>query len=675
FLPKLTRPYPNGELITNCANVYDGMHAPFDLCATFTVSSTPVLTESYKLVNGVDQNVVFPGDLLTYTLLLTNTGTDNARDAVLTDVLSPDLTWLGISSATTGLVTHDKGVVTWRGDINVFEPVLVQYRVRVNQPLPGGAFFTNTFTLDDHANPPFVSTPVTTTVLAPDLGGSTKSASPGEVQLGDLLTYTLVLSNQGSLDAPEVWLTDPLPPGSAYYPGSYWDSYGTGGFDPSSQAITWTGRIETGDIVTVTFVVTAGLPMLADTPLITNTAIVFEPLGGLVELAAVTRVNDPDFSTSEKRASRSSVNLGDRLTYTIVVRNTGGRAGGLTLIDPIPGGQDYISGSYISSDASGGYNAAQDRIVWEGDLASGEEISITYAITATTPALTLIDAITNTASLFDSLQREITLTVKTAVKMPDFSTSSKTAGQDLVELGDVVSYTLVLDNRGGYAPEVDLTDPLPANMAYVAGSMQASRGHLTYNPSSRALLWDGDIAPQTKVTIDYAVVAGCPVSATYGYFDNTATLEDWLHAPMDILSSVEMALPNLSTSTILAYPGQMLPNGLLEIRIVLHNTGGRAPAAWMSDVLPDGVVWASSYTASRGELTYTASKRQVYWQGELEYGDSVTISYLVRVAAGMVQGEIIDSAAISDGCQQFTLGPASASVSNSIFLPVIERKK
>ncbi|HFD38337.1 MAG TPA: DUF11 domain-containing protein [Anaerolineae bacterium] len=78
---------------------------------------------------------------------------------------------------------------------------------------------------------------------APDLSRSTKTVTPtGDVQVGDILTYTITLSNSGSVDA-HVTLTDTLP--TALWPVQGW------------PGLTWSGTVTAGGQVTLTLVVQA----------------------------------------------------------------------------------------------------------------------------------------------------------------------------------------------------------------------------------------------------------------------------------------------------------------------------------------------------------------------------------------------------------------------------------
>jgi len=97
---------------------------------------------------------------------------------------------------------------------------------------------------------------------------------------------------------------------------------------------------------------------------------------------------------SYKYVSPLTVSPGDTLTFTVVVRNTGSAdAVGVTLRDPIP---DYAT--YVSGSATGGatYNAAQDRIEWEGTIPTGGSTTVTFQVTAdpTTRGLPIINQAT-----------------------------------------------------------------------------------------------------------------------------------------------------------------------------------------------------------------------------------------------------------------------------------------
>ncbi len=413
FNAQLHLPLTDDLVIDNCAWLWDGLHPAFERCITFTVVSTPDLSTSWKWVNGLPFNTALPGDPLTYTLVLTNIGTDNARGTTLVDYLSPNLVWADHLTATTGTVSYAGGAVHWQGDVNVFEPVTITFQVTVAKPLPGSTLITNTAWLSDGVNLPFsISPPVTTTILAPDLRLSSKSASTETVEMGDRLTYTLVLTNVGSLDANPVVLLDPIPPDATYVPGSFWRSSGVGGYSPAGGAITWTGAVSAGVPVTVTFAITVGCPPDPQHPVLTNTAYVEEEMGGPVTLEAPASVRLPDLSTSVKQVSPTEVEVGDLLTYTVILRNTGGYAPAAWLHDNLP---DELEGTGFCTASSGVVTCNADEVNWANPLDTGDEVTITY--TARIIGGRPTQAIVNSAEIGNGCT---TLTRSATVQLPPF---------------------------------------------------------------------------------------------------------------------------------------------------------------------------------------------------------------------------------------------------------------
>jgi uncharacterized repeat protein (TIGR01451 family) len=132
--------------------------------------------------------------------------------------------------------------------------------------------------------------PVTSANLEP----SWKAVEPEVVLPGGVLTYTLLLDNAGPDDAPSVRLTDTVPISTTYVPGSlaYPPGVGMGGYDPATDAITWTGAVSAGLPVTLTFQVTVDLDV-ADGATVTNTAFFTNGLGMGYERTVTATVGLP----------------------------------------------------------------------------------------------------------------------------------------------------------------------------------------------------------------------------------------------------------------------------------------------------------------------------------------------------------------------------------------------
>jgi len=412
FQAQASRPLTDCLEVHVAAHLFDGLHAAFSRSVSSQVESAPDLSGSYKQVNGLDENAAPPGSPLTYTLVLSNSGSDAARQVVLTDALPPALLWAERYAASSGAVTYADRVLTWQGEVHVAQPVTITYHVTLGQPLAGNTLLTNTARVSAANVTPFRLAPVTTTVLAPDLRPSLKSVSADRALLGDVLTYTLVLSNGGSGTADPLRLTDPLPACSAYRPGSYQASRPGGGYDADQRTVTWAGRLRSGAAVTVSFALTVGGAAGACPPVLVNRAQVEEQVGGGATLVASTTLHLPDLSASQKRAGASQVAAGELLTYTLVVHNTEGHAPQVEVVDPLPPALSWVG----EGDASQGkvdYDPAGREVRWAvGPLAGGQEATCTFRVQVNPAAR---GAIANTARIEHGggwLTREATVEVR-----------------------------------------------------------------------------------------------------------------------------------------------------------------------------------------------------------------------------------------------------------------------
>jgi uncharacterized repeat protein (TIGR01451 family) len=105
----------------------------------------------------------------------------------------------------------------------------------------------------------------------------------------------------------------------------------------------------------------------------------------------------PVLTTWRKQAAPLRPALGQAVSYTVLVSNTGNlTASSLVLSDHLPATLALVSGTL---EAGGSSLLLPERtIVWRGELPPGQELRLTYALTAT-PATSLGARLTNTAWL------------------------------------------------------------------------------------------------------------------------------------------------------------------------------------------------------------------------------------------------------------------------------------
>jgi uncharacterized repeat protein (TIGR01451 family) len=128
--------------------------------------------------------------------------------------------------------------------------------------------------------------------------------------------------------------------------------------------------------------------------------------------------------------------------------------------------------------------------------------------------------------------------------IPDLSTSNKSASTASADPGEVVTFTLLLINRGDPADvTLFLTDTLPQGLNYVGGSMRASQGSVD-DGDSPILRWQGLLTPQQRITITYLVTPG----ALAGSFVNQARLSSAAIQPITLSHALFVPRAALTTS-------------------------------------------------------------------------------------------------------------------------------
>nr|NIO70149.1 DUF11 domain-containing protein [Anaerolineae bacterium] len=89
-------------------------------------------------------------------------------------------------------------------------------------------------------------------VNVPDLSPSTITADKETAEHGEPLTYTIVLRNEGIIDASSAVLTNVIPAHIAYVPGSI-STEGTPQANCDGEKVTWSGPLGLGSPVTITY--------------------------------------------------------------------------------------------------------------------------------------------------------------------------------------------------------------------------------------------------------------------------------------------------------------------------------------------------------------------------------------------------------------------------------------
>ncbi len=160
---------------------------------------------------------VKPGDLLTYTLLVSNPLSVAVTNVVLSDPLDSHLEFVSAEGG-----SLKAGVVTWTiGTLSAGQSLSRVLVARVLANTPDDTVISNAFSFTSREfAAPLTSQAVISPVFAGGLSFS-KTSTPAEVSIGDVVTYTFLVRNPSTVATLRmVEINDAMPTGLEYIPGS-----------------------------------------------------------------------------------------------------------------------------------------------------------------------------------------------------------------------------------------------------------------------------------------------------------------------------------------------------------------------------------------------------------------------------------------------------------------------
>ena len=484
---------PNPNPMTNIADItYDDVNTQGQTAQTNPINTTVQeqsanLGTSTKLLNNQTPSI---GDTVVYTIVIPNTGGLTASNVVVTDTLTTGITYVAGSAEVNGVAaTGDPtagGIQV--GDIPAGESVTVTFIASIDStPIPN-PFINNANINYDDGNGNNINTGVTgppLVALQPGpgkLGSSVKIVSDTNPQVGDVITYTVFVINNGTNAATGVILQDPLTTGLSYVAGSALKDGVVVPGDPTAGGIQ-VGTVPGASSVKVTFQVK--IDSIPNPNPFTNIVdLTYNDGTGTTQTDMITgqtiNVTNPrgaSLSGSNKTVNNPNPQVGDTITYTINLVNSGPLdASNVVVTDTLPAGLNYVAGS-----------ALKDGVVVPGDptaggiqvetIQSGSVVQLTFQVNIT--AIPTPNPFINSAELNydDGVGNNLTNTVTggqinvLAGDGANLGNSTKDADKTTPQVGDTVTYTIVVNNTGTKdATNIVIKDPLTTGIEFVAGS-------------------------------------------------------------------------------------------------------------------------------------------------------------------------------------------------------------
>jgi len=575
------------------------------------------------------------GDTVTYTITLTNNGKDTATNVELTDTLPHPVTYVpGSATAEPGTTFTPTGspITGGKWDVPSIDPgdvFTLEFKVIANS---GGLSYNEIeITKTDTWDPDLGNNKSQTPIDPQDADVSVQKVVDNPTpQVGDDVTFTITVKNNGPDPAKNVRAKDNLPPLEFQIVGTPTPSIG--GYDPSTGI--WTiGDMSDGQTATLDITATVLPPSVSTGPRFKNTAEA-DSIGYPSATPPISPTPDPNPGNNTNSAfvtplqsdlavykivSDPEPNVGDTIQFAIGATNNGpANATGVVVTDTIPAGLTYAGPSQIinpnPSDGSPvAYDSSSRTLTWSiGSLSAGGTTAqqtpiFVYEVTVDAPS---------PAGIPPTLQNDAHITgheydpdhsnnTDSASETPQYADLAvdKQVSNATPNVGDVLTYTITVTNNGkDDAENVFLTDTIKdISELSIVGTPVTSAG--TFDPTSG--VWDiGRVYVGTPATLVVQAKVVAPATGAPQPIENTAAIGDTdpykpkQYDPVPINNSATAkATPQYADLRVIKNVNNPAPNvgSNIVFGIVVDNLGAnQATDVEIIDVLPPGLTFVSA---------------------------------------------------------------------------------
>ena len=525
----------------------------------------------------VDKAEAKVGDTLTYTITLTNSG--NATGTVtVTDEIPAGTTLVEKSITNNGVESN--GTITWTDvEVKAGKTAEVSFKVTINSDTKTSV--TNKAVIDGNKPTEEVETKIANITGA-------KSVDKSTAKVGDTLTYTITLTNNGNADGT-VTVTDEIPTGTTLVADSI---TANGSYNEENKTITWTDvKVEAGKTAEVSFKATIN----SDTKTsVTNKAVID---GNKPTEEVETKVAN---ITGAKSVDKSTAKVGDTLTYTIALTNNGNADGKVTVTDEIP------TGTRIKDENTTGYNKETNTMTW-----SNVEVKANGGTATLTLEVVVKDDTTDTVKNVAKIDNK-EIPEKPETKVANI-TGAKSVDKPTAKVGDILTYTIKLTNSGNGDGKVTVTDEIPT------GTRIKDENTTGYNKETNTMTWsDVEVKAGKSVELTLEVVVKDDTTDTV---KNVAKIDN-----KEIPEKPETKVANI-TGTKKVDKTEAKVGDTLTYTITLTNSGNATGTVTVTDPIPEGTKIKVATTDGYDLETNTMTWKNV----EVKAGKSVELTLEVVV--------------------------------------------
>ncbi len=530
------------------------------------VANVPALFNLYIIKNS-QPDLFIPGQTVTYTLLVGNSGPD-VSGAKVGDTLPSGLS--NVTWRCTGTCTAN-GTGNLNDTVNLPMGSQLRYTItaKVSTALTGSLINTATITAPSgvvDVNPNDNSS-VKNNRLSPQADVSVNLTGPTQAMRGAVVTYTLVVSNAGPSDAPNTKIVARLS-----LSGTTWTCLATSG----STCGNGTGNVsDTANLlangratytIVGTFILDGVNQAMGEAEAILAAGVLDPTTPNYVN--SVTAAREEVDLTISKQAQMNEVSLGSPITYTLTITNNGpDAASNVTVVDSLPNGlavelKDVTSNGTCIMEAS-------VITCTLGQVSAGATSIIKVVGAAMLPG-TLVNTATVSSATTEPNKNNNSATASVTVKGADLAISLDSYPK-VINLGNPFTYTLAVVNNGpDEANQVVASSSLPAGVAFVSASVNCQNVsglvNCTFDKLANGAKVEASIVVTTVLTGTWVNTATVTAVSADPLTDNNVASTTVKIVPVDV-PLVDLVV------TKQAWPQVGIVNEPLTYTIVLTNRG------------------------------------------------------------------------------------------------------
>ncbi len=620
--------------------------------------------------NDVDLNVtsgqttVLPGDTITYTITVYNRTSYVMNNIALSNDLPSEVSYL--SSSTSGYVSG--GVVRWPSfSLSAGQSRSFTVRGRVTTGISYGRTIVDQAFIDGGP-----TDQDTTTINANGSYNNTNcyyngtydynacngynqtsgnvsvsiSDSPDPVLVGNLLTYTIILRN-ADYATRRIVVTATLDPDTTFSSASY------GGYSQGSQTVQWNDVVvntSSNTILTLTVRVDSSAYNGGSLNLMVNadgrTATQNTRISGSSTCSTCYGNGNVTVSVSD---SVNSVNPGDLLTYTILLRNDSSYSQTVSAVASLDPQTTFSSASYS------GYNQGYQSVRWDSLVVGANQtrtLSLTVRVNSSAHTGDTLHFTVNAGG--DSATNDTSIGYGSGYNNGDV-TLTVTDSPDPVNAGGLLTYTITVRNSGSYSQNVDVLASLDPNTTFSSAS---SGG---YNRDNRTVEWTNLIlgAFTTRsltltTRVSSSIYSGNSVHLTVSANGATASQVTSVSGTGGNGSGGDVSITKTADRTDAA------PGDLVTFTLTIHNNAGRA----LSYVTVEDDFHSGDMLIVSANANAVVDANRISWTlATLARARSVTFTYTARLNYNLPRGFAVQDTAFVSGP-----GIRSSTDAHSIFI-------